>query len=378
MIVNLSMKILYCLPLLYNSGGIERIVTAKANWFVEHGHEVVMALSDNKKRNPYFPLNPKIRIYELNVNYLDDMGCHPLKWHVNQKKRKRLHKSALNDVIQKENPDVAISVFAEESKFLYDIRHSCRKIIEFHFTRYHKVYSGRQGLRRMLDRWRTFAAGRLVAKYDDFVVLTERDKQSWPKLDNIHVIPNFIVNKPEGIADCKQKRVVAFGRLAHQKGFDRLVDIWQKVCYDFPDWRLDVYGSGEDEVSLTEYSESLIKNGSLVFHKPVTDVYREMQKSSIYVMSSRYEGFPMVLLEASSVGLPCISFDIDCGPSDIIEDGKNGFLVPDGCVDLFAERLRKLMTDENLRIGMSREMKKVSEKFSSTAVMKKWERLIEG
>ena len=348
MIVNLSMKILYCLPLLYNSGGIERIVTAKANWFVEHGHEVVMALSDNKKRNPYFPLNPKIRIYELNVNYLDDMGCHPLKWHINQKKRKRLHKSALNDVIQKENPDVAISVFAEESKFLYDIRHSCRKIIEFHFTRYHKVYSGRQGLRRMLDRWRTFAAGRLVAKYDDFVVLTERDKQSWPQLDNIHVIPNFIVNK------------------------------WQKVCYDFPDWRLDVYGSGEDEVSLTEYSESLIKNGSLVFHKPVTDVYREMQKSSIYVMSSRYEGFPMVLLEASSVGLPCISFDIDCGPSDIIEDGKNGFLVPDGCVDVFAERLRKLMTDENLRIGMSREMKKVSEKFSSTAVMKKWERLIEG
>ena len=106
----------------------------------------------------------------------------------------------------------------------------------------------------MLDRWRTFAAGRLVAKYDDFVVLTERDKQSWPQLDNIHVIPNFIVNKPEGIAACKQKRVVAFGRLAHQKGFDRLVDIWQKVCYDFPDWRLDVYGSGEDEVSLTEYS----------------------------------------------------------------------------------------------------------------------------
>ena len=100
----------------------------------------------------------------------------------------------------------------------------------------------------------------------------------------------------------------------------------KKVCYDFPDWRLDVYGSGEDEVSLTEYSESLIKNGSLVFHKPVTDVYREMQKSSIYVMSSRYEGFPMVLLEASSVGLPCISFDIDCGPSDIIEDGKSGFL----------------------------------------------------
>ena len=355
---------------------MERIVTMKANWFARHGHDVVMVLSDNKGMSPFFPLHRSIRIYDLDINYLDDMGVNPLKWHINQWKRRKIHKIELKEVIRREDPDVIFSVFAEESVFLYGIKHRCRKILEFHFTRRHRLQWGRKGMRRLVDRWRMHKEGCIASRYDAFVVLTERDRRAWPKFDNIHVIPNFVTGIPDVVPDYSRKRIVAFGRLSHEKGYDRLIKVWSMIYSDYPDWSLDIFGNGEAKDSLISTADSLVGNNSIVFHEPVENVYEEMLGSSIYVMPSRYEGFSLVLLEAMSVGLPCVSFDIDCGPSEMIENNKNGFLVPDGDMKKFAGCLRMLMNNEELRERMGREARGISDRFSEAAVMNQWEELL--
>ena len=218
--------------------------------------------------------------------------------------------------------------------------------------------------------------GRIASRYDAFVVLTERDRRAWPKLDNIHVIPNFVTGIPEVVPDYSRKRIVAFGRLSHEKGYDRLIKVWSMIYSDYPEWSLDIFGNGEAKDSLISTADSLVGNDSIVFHDPVENVYKEMLGSSIYVMPSRYEGFSLVLLEAMSVGLPCVSFDIDCGPSEMIENNKNGFLVPDGDMEKFAGCLRMLMNNEELRERMGREARGISDRFSEAAVMNQWEELL--
>ena len=206
------------------------------------------------------------------------------------------------------------------------------------------------------------------------MVLTREDAEYWGHLPNLEVIPNAAPDAPDITYDKTSRRVIAVGRLDYQKGFDRLVDAWALIPEETrKEWRLDIFGQGEWKEMLEGRIKSLGIGDSASINPPTKDIFKEYASSAFIVMSSHFEGLPMVLIEAMSCGLPGVCFDFKCGPQDIIQDGKNGLLVPEGDVRSLAKAMEKLMLDESLRIQMSGEALGVRDAYSEERVMEQWE-----
>lgn len=366
------MKIVYCIAGTCHSGGMERVLANKANYLVGRGYEIVIVTTDQHGRQPFFPLNKQIRSIDLDINYEDNNGKSFFNKLIHYPVKQLLHRKRLESVLLREKPDVTICMFNNDASFITDIKDGSAKLLEIHFSKFKRLQYGRKGLWRIADKWRSKQDERIVRRFDKFVVLTEEDKRYWGELNNIEVIPNAITYIPSEKSKLENKKVIAVGRYSYQKGFDRLIETWKKVVNDFPDWKLDIVGDGEEHDKLKELileyglenSVALVKT-----KKNIEDVYRN---ASIYAMTSRYEGLPMVLLEAQSYGLPIVSFDCKCGPKDIIEDGENGFIVEDGNIPLFAARMTELMKYITLRKAMGEKARLSSLKYSEATVMDKW------
>ena len=201
-------------------------------------------------------------------------------------------------------------------------------------------------------------------------------------MSKISVIPNartFVCDTP---APLDRHRVIAVGRYTYQKGFDMLLNAWAQVCKQEDGWELHIIGDGELRETLVAQIKELSLQESVVLRPATKNIKEAYQEASILVMSSRYEGFGMVLLEAATAGVPAVSFDCKCGPSEIISDGETGFLVKDGDTAGLAEKMLLLMRDEALRKKMGKAAFAHSSCFSQEAVMKQWmdlfERLVDG
>jgi glycosyltransferase involved in cell wall biosynthesis len=204
------------------------------------------------------------------------------------------------------------------------------------------------------------------------VVLTEEDKEYWEGLKNLSVIGNarsFAFSQP---AILESKKVIAVGRYSYQKGFERLIVAWSKVCQQIDGWKLHLVGDGELREALQQQIEELNLSDSVILGKAETDMLSVYQSASVLAMSSRYEGLPMVLLEAQAAGLPIVSFACKCGPKDVVEEGVDGFLVEEGDVDALADRLVLLMKDEALRKQMGAAAYARSERYLEERIMKQW------
>ena len=189
----------------------------------------------------------------------------------------------------------------------------------------------------MSDKFRENKDLKVIDKYDRFVVLTEEDRQAWGESAKLKVIPNAYTFMPESQARLVSNRAISVGRLSREKGFDRAVKAWKKVAGRHPDWCLDIVGSGPEEGLLKELiaKESLEKNVRIC--PPTKDISKEYINSSVYLLTSYTEGLPMVLLESMGCGVPAVAFTCKCGPRDVITDGVDGILVPEGDIDSLAE-----------------------------------------
>lgn len=369
------MKIVYCIAGTYNSGGMERVLVNKANSLVCKGYEVVIVTTDQCGRLPFFTLDERISHYNLNVNYEENNGKSFFNKLLNYPFKQRKHKKRLTDLLLQLKADIVISMFCNDASFLWKIKDGSKKILEIHFSRYKRLQYGRKGIWRLADLCRSWQDIKTVKKYDKFVVLTQEDSKYWGSIPNITVIPNALSFSSVEQASLINKKVIAVGRYNYQKGFDFLIDVWRIVHQTQPEWSLDIIGGGDWKAQLQKQIDGYELNNCICLKSPTNHIEEEYLQASMLVMSSRYEGLPMVLLEAQSVGLPVVSFACKCGPRDIITDGENGFLVSERDIVAMADRILALMDDEALRIRMGQAARKNCLQFSEETVMDKWEKL---
>lgn len=374
------MKIIYCMHSLYNPGGMERVLLGKVAYLKAHTDYDLQIVTTNQGDRPiFFGLPEGAGHTDLGINYESGAQSGPIKKIAVYLRKKRLHKKRLTELLMKEKADIVVSLFPSESSFIPDIKDGSKKVLELHFNRFFRTQYGRSGIIGAIDRIREKNDMKLVKRFDRFVVLSEEDREYWGALPNMVTIPNASMFETDKIADTSAHRIIAVGRLDHQKGFDRLLETWKKVReeQDLADWKLDIFGQGEWKDSLQKYIDDNGMAGSVHLMGTTDDIAAEFAASSFIVMSSRYEGLPMVLIEAMTCGLPAVSFACKCGPRDIIEDGRNGLLVADGDTDALAAAMVKVMRDDTMRRNMGAEALKVKEKYDETAIMSRWISLFE-
>ena len=277
-------------------------------------------------------------------------------------------------------PDITVSSMRREINFITGIHDGSKKIAELHINKSNlrrfdtSPYDSGPSLlyNKIIPRlWNRTLISKL-RKLSKFITLSEEDAKHWKELNNVAVIPDPIPFLPENISDCSVKRVIAVGRYVPQKGFDILLNIWKKIEDKFPDWELCIYGPGEIDFYKKIASDLNLKHCTLAGSITPEQVNQEFAKSSIQVLSSRYEGFGMVIIEAMACGLPSVSFACPSGPSDIITDGKDGYLIQSMNQDAFCSKLALLMSNDDLRKEMSANARKTAEKYSIKHISECW------
>ena len=368
------MKIVYCIQGTHNSGGMERVLSRKVNYLAQAGHEVSIITFNQQGRKPFFELHPSVVCYDLAIPYEQYQKggiLNRLALYIRLPQLHRLHCKRLEQLLLKLKADIVVSMFNEEASFLPSIQDGSHKILEFHFSKHNGLKDLRRGIWRLIDELRAKKDERIVRPFDRFVVLTEEDATLWGALPNLRVIPNPLPFYSDSPSDCSAHQLLAMGRYDEQKHFDLLIDLWAQLAPDYPDWRLVIAGDGKLRPEHTAQVERLgLKSVELM--RPTHQVQELYRASSIYTMTSRYEGLPMVLIEAQQMGLPIVSFACPCGPRDVITDGEDGYLLEVGDHAGFIQALRRLMDSEAERKRMGAAARIASERYDLEHIMKSW------
>lgn len=373
------MKIAYCIPSCHKSGGMERVLSIKANYLADVlGWDVTIITTEVSDEERHFTLSERVRVHCLDVNYGDNRNFASLLIHRFACKRK--HRQRLARFLLAEHFDVCVSMFCHEMSFLTSIRDGSKKVLELHFCKSFRyldqLYNGRSLLVRGLGYVQTFYEQSKIKHYDAFVVLSKEDALKWERVCRCKVISNPAITPEVTYPDYAAKRAVAVGRICPQKGFDMLLRIWNMLPTALKDeWKLDIYGGGNQRELLAQIQEMGLQK-TVQLCGVSKDIIRELQRASVFCFPSRYEGFGMALAEAMLTGLPPVSFSCPSGPSDIITHGKTGYLVPVGDLQEFCTLLQDLMQDQKRREEMGRAARAfVSSTYSLEIIMKKWETL---
>ena len=376
------MRIAYCIPGLHNRSGMERALTLKANYLTAQGYDIHIILTDGAGKPPAFPLNSQIQVHQLDIDF-EEPYYHPLLRRIwlYRRKMKKL-KRKLNECLCKIQPDITVSLLRRDINVLDRMKDGSVKIGEIHFNRLqYRNFAAPHWMPSRLyaylqHQWMLSLIKKL-RKLSKFVVLTHEDAQYWPELNNVVVIPNPVSFMPDETSTCTNKQVIAVGRYVDQKGFDRLIAAWKQVTDKHPDWVLKIYGDGWLREQLAaQISELGLENSCFLEHS-VANISDKYLESSVFALSSRFEGFGLVLVEAMACGLPVVSYTCHCGPRDIISDGENGILVPEGDIDGLAEGINRLIEDEELRKDMGRKARKKAEQYTIEYIGRQWMDLFE-
>lgn len=352
----------------------------KVKYLVEKkGWDVTVVTTDQNGRAPFYPFPQSVKQIDLQVNYTADNGRNVVVKTLGYLRRRRIHKRRLTELLMHAKPDVVVSLYPSESSFIPSIKDGSQKVLELHFCKFFRLQYGRTGLIGLIDRFRTWQDEQIVRRFDRFVVLTEEDRSNWHMIPNVSVIPNASLSVFDRYSNVSSKRVIAVGRLDYQKGFDRLIKAWEIISNTgrFHDWRLDIFGQGEWRDMLQAMINERHLSSSVRLNKPTNNIGEEYAESSLIVMTSNYEGFGMVLVEAMSCGVPAVAFDCQCGPKDIVKHGERGFVVKNGDIEGLANAMMEIMGDDELRKEMGDNAKQVVDIYSEERVMRLWVNLFD-
>jgi glycosyltransferase involved in cell wall biosynthesis len=359
------MKILYVVPNINNEGGVARVLAIKTNYLIEKWDYQIDILTQNNGNSPlFYDYNKKTGFYDMLLK------GNPFQF------LKTYRKSILEN-IKNLKPDVIVVCDNGFKAFLIPLilKTKIPIILEIHSSLNIEEQENNKSFiskikSNSIAKFKKFSA----KKFNKFVVETNESIQEWD-IQNGVVISNPLWFSSNKVAELKANKVIAVGRHVYEKGFDRLLKIWQKVVINYPDWHLDIYGKSNDNLDLQKLATTLIINNNVTFFNPVKDINLKYQEASIYLLTSRFEGFGMVLIEAMESGLPCIAYDCPCGPRAIISNNEDGVLIENGNESDFINAIESLISDEKKRFEMGKKAKTTSLKYNIDTIMPLWDAL---
>ncbi|RKN43859.1 glycosyltransferase family 4 protein [Streptomyces hoynatensis] len=382
------MKIRYLLLHAYGMGGTIRTVFTQANAMAAAGHEVHVVSVVRRADRPYFTLDSRVRLSDL-----ADLrpGARPAVAAGSPLARLRAARAARiaagppRYVPRGESGYGAFDRRIEEAViswlsglgdgFLVTTRPALN-LLSARFATGGVTRVGQEHMNLSVHQPDVRAAiAEWYPRLDAIAVLTFRDRADYravARRTRVTRIPNAVHSLRQVPSTCAAKIAVAAGRLRPQKGFDLLIPAFKRVVSEFPDWQLRIFGTGDRQRQLRELIEQHHLYNHVFLMGRTDRLDDELAKASLFVLSSRAEGLPMVMLEAMSHGLPVVSFDCPTGPADVLTDGKEGLLVPPGDVDALAAAMGKLMADEGLRAQYGDAALATVQAYSPEAVRDRW------
>ena len=374
-------KIVYCTPALYSAGGTERVVSLKANYFADVlGYDVTIIVTEGKNSNSFFHLSDKVEVINLGLNFEEIWNVSFIEKVFLYLKKQRNYKKLLKRELMRIRPDITITTLRREINFINEINDGSRKIGEQHLSRsnYRRTDPRFTNIcEKFFYRWWKNRIVYSLTKLDKLVVLTPDAASEWTEVKNIIMIPDPLPIKVESCSTRSSKRVITIGRYSYEKGYDLLLKVWSIVEKKLSDWQLDIFAMGDPTPYVKMMDDLSIDKKRCHLNSSVVDVEDEYMKSSILVQPSRTEGFGLVIVEAMSCGLPVVSFDCENGPRSVITNGEDGFLIPPFDVEMFANSLMRLMSDDDLRKSMGEKGKQNSQRYDIDIVGQQWKQLFD-
>ena len=366
------MRVLYVFRSLAVWGGIERVLVDKMNYLVSmYGYEVYMLTTCQGNHPIPYQLDNAVHLADLGIQFHLQYQYRGLKKMWDGWRRTKRFERLLSERIRKIRPDVIICTTADPVFSITKVKGEIPLVVESHSICTRTL--GEKGLRQRHVARQLLKGLRKAAC---LVALSEGDANEWKKLGiPVQVIPNIVHLNEGKLSSLDQKHVIFVGRLDYQKRPMLLVQIWKELFPRHQDWHLDIYGEGEQKLAL----QSVIgpQNLNIHLHEPTSQIFEAYCNSSILVVTSLYEPFGLVIPEAMSCGLPVVSFDSPYGPSSVITNGKDGYLVENDNNALFAKQLEQLMDDMPLRLKMGTCAVEKSKRFSAQEIMLEWKVLFD-
>jgi glycosyltransferase involved in cell wall biosynthesis len=375
------LKIVYITPSLHTADGAARVMTMKANYFAEHfGYDITILLTEGKGLPFFYHVSDKIKIINYDLNFERLWNCPFWKKFFIYIPKQIKYKKLVRKELMRIRPDITISLLRREINFLNDIKDGSKKMGEIHVHRDNYRNFKDEKSNFIMNLFAKFWSKQLLnnlKKLDRFVVLTDKDRESWVELDNVVTIPNPSPFTPSTISTLTEKRVIAVARYSHEKGIDLLLQAWALVERRTKEWHLEVFGDGDTTAFNTLIDKLGIDRSRCCLNGRTSDIEQEYMKSSIAVCSSRFEGFGMIIIEAMACGLAVVSFDCPWGPRSIIDDGKDGVLVENGNIEKLADTIVSLTQDDKKRNNMAMNAVQSVKRFQMDIIANQWKKLFE-
>ena len=368
--------IVYIYPEITIKGGADRVIVEKANYLVQHGCVVTIITESQLGREPSFPLHPAVKHVDMGLDFNRQYEYGMVQRLCVYLSLMQQYKRKLHAVLHEEQADIVITALGRSIDIITSMDEGSVKLGESHSVKAHLrsfYLMRRKGfLWSMVAQWMRWLTIRHVAKLDALVLLTQDDAAEWTEARRTFVIPNAAPTIPQDAAMLQHQQAIMVARYNDAKGYDYLIEAWNIVHHCHPEWQLNVYGSGEMHNQVISWIQEKNLSKSIILHEPVDNIMNQYMESSFCVMSSRYEAFPMVLLEAMACGVPCVALDCPHGPRNIIRHEEDGLLVEYLNPQALADSICRLIEDETLRRRLGTNARRNIQRFSKETVMRQW------
>jgi len=367
-------------------GGAERVITDKANYLANEGHQLMLVSYEQGNHVLPYELHPAVQYKDLDCRFftLSNYSAPLHLFHYFRLKRK--FKQSLHELAENFKPEVVVlaSDWQILVKSVVEAVSPVPVIAEFHNTYEYvmrQVGVSESWLKSKMTQLYYGQTLKNLGKCAQLVVLTESDASRWRRhFANVTVVPNPVTLYPDVIDDIPKDpgRIIFVGRFNREKRIDRLITAFSMIADKYPEWHVDIFGDGNEKQNLLSQIHEMHLEQRVIIHEPTKAIYDEYKRSEMLVLCSEHEASPLVLVEAMACGVPCVSFDCPNGPHEIIQDHRTGLLVRNGDVHDLSIKIEWLITHGKDRREMSYKAREYASTRRMSVVMTEWTALYNG